>query len=159
MLEAGEDLRFTVTGSRGTDPFSQETTIDPSDPVIVVYLATVGITTYMPTNRHGYGMRSYKGRTYIETYISHYAVIGNGAGAEGDPFESYKTIFAGQIGTALGLFSSRALQENAGFLSPELFAYWTQLGNEIQRYVTDILPDGRYANGILRGEIDRQNPE
>ncbi|MBI4080811.1 MAG: hypothetical protein HY430_03530 [Candidatus Levybacteria bacterium] len=110
-LEAGKNMRFKAKGRKGTDPFQSEITIDPADPLRLVWLGTPGHAMYDKYGGRSEGFTSNNNETRLEFWSEHYFVPENGDyGGEQEQYQMHRTQALGSLALDLVIMSVPELQ-------------------------------------------------
>ncbi|MBI5045221.1 MAG: twin-arginine translocation signal domain-containing protein [Candidatus Levybacteria bacterium] len=132
-LEAGDNVKFRAKGRKGTEPVPEEITIDPADPVRLVWLGLPGHALYSKYSGHSEGFTSGNGETRLEFWTNHYDVPGNGDySGDREQYQMHKFQASEFLGFALTIMSVPELQEQKSITA-----------EQEQKYLVD--PDGRMA--------------
>ncbi len=126
-LLAGKNMKFRAKGRRGLDPFPSMITINPAEPVRLVWLGTDGFGMHHKYTGLGDGFTSHNGETRLMFYNYHYFVPGNGDyGGDAERYQMHRTQAAGMLVMCLAIMAAPELQE-PGFITDDLE----------NRYITD----------------------
>lgn len=118
-VEAGDNVKFKAKGRKGTEPVPEDITINPADPVRLVWLGMPGFAMHDKYGGHSEGFTSNNNETRLEFWTEHYDVPGNGDyGGDAEQYQFHKIQASQYLNLALTIMSVPELQDE-GSITPE----------------------------------------